>query len=359
MKKSLSILGCMGLASLPLNNAFSDNQDLLLRIDHLEKQLLNSRPTFNISGTVEMEVSALNTPEQDSNDANLATIEIALDTQINTWADAHILLLHEEGEDQEVVIEEGIITLTYPQFPLILTTGKQAVAFGSFKSHLISDPLTLELAETKDTAITLSSEQGGFYLSTYAFNGDINKTGSKDKVNQYGAALGYAFENESLSLSMGLDYLSNLSESEALLAHLDDSNITHIESDIPAIALHTSLIAGNWHLLAEYVSALDSYQTAELDFNGLGARPRAFSSELAYNFNLAANALTITLGLQGSDRALALDLPKQRILASTSWLLQENTALGFELMQEKDYAAKDGGSNKTTDTATLQLAVVF
>lgn len=362
MKKLLSTLGYIGLASLPLNNVIADEEALQLQIDKLEKQLINSQATqnpFQISGAVELEASVLNSQDQDTSDTNLATIEIVLDTQINTWADAHVLLLHEEGEDQDIVIDEGFISLTYQQFPLMLTAGKQAVPFGNFESHLISDPLTLELAETKDTAITLSAEQEGFYVSAYAFNGDINKADAKDKVSQYGAALGYAFDNESFYIGLGADYLSNLAESEGLLAYLDDNAITSIEDETPAIALHASLTAGNWHALAEYVTALESFQRSELGFKGQGAKPSTYTAELAYSFNLSTNKLTLALGLQGSDEALALGLSRQRVIAGISWILQENTSLGLELMQATDYATKDGGSNKTTDTATLQLAVAF
>ncbi len=53
--------------------------------------------------------------------------------------------------------------------------------FGNFESNMISDPVTLTLAETREDVVQVGfGTEGGFYDSAYFFNGDTDK--SKDNV---------------------------------------------------------------------------------------------------------------------------------------------------------------------------------
>jgi hypothetical protein len=46
------------------------------------------------------------------------------------------------------------------------------VPFGTFETHLVSDPLTLEIGETNETAVVAGFARGGFGGAVYVFNGD-------------------------------------------------------------------------------------------------------------------------------------------------------------------------------------------
>jgi len=114
--------------------------------------------------------------DNDASDITLATAAMHIDVDLHKYVAAHLLFLWEEEDTEPVDLDEGYVVLGNTEyFPLFLQAGKLYVPFGNFESHMISDPLTLELGETRETAAVLGVEYKGFHLSTYAFNGDINE----------------------------------------------------------------------------------------------------------------------------------------------------------------------------------------
>src|SRR5210317_89231 len=151
-------------------------------------QKINERVT--LSGVVEVEAfSAEDFNGADTSDITLATVGLGLDAEITEWVNAHILLLYEEDDTEPMDLDEGTITLgNLEKFPLYLNAGKMYVPFGSFESNMISDPLTLELGETRESAAQVGFEASGFYGSFYAFNSDIDdETSDDDEIKSFGA----------------------------------------------------------------------------------------------------------------------------------------------------------------------------
>ncbi|MBW1959235.1 MAG: LbtU family siderophore porin, partial [Deltaproteobacteria bacterium] len=94
------------------------------------------------------------TNDEDSSDITLATVELGVDVDITKHVKGHVLFLWEEDDTEPVDVDEGFITLDGADVvPLYLNVGKLYVPFGNFESHFISDPLTLELGETRESAL--------------------------------------------------------------------------------------------------------------------------------------------------------------------------------------------------------------
>jgi len=68
--------------------------------------------------------------------------------------------------------------------------------FGNFETQMISDPLTYNLGDTREKAIQVGFESGGFHGSVYGFNGSTQKN-DEDTIDHYGANLSFAQENDS------------------------------------------------------------------------------------------------------------------------------------------------------------------
>ena len=80
-----------------------------------------------------------------------------------------------------VVVDEGLIIIDGEDvIPFYLNAGKIYVPFGNFESHFISDPLTLELGETRESAVKVGFANDMFDLCMAVFNGDINETDEDD-----------------------------------------------------------------------------------------------------------------------------------------------------------------------------------
>ncbi|MCK5682069.1 LbtU family siderophore porin, partial [bacterium] len=112
-------------------------------------------------------------------------------------------------------------------------------------------------------------------------------------------------------------------------------------------------------LIGEYLGATDDFEVTELEFNGEGAKPKTWNIELGYNFELSGHETIVSLAYQGSDEALALELPKERYLGSFGVGLANGLSLAVEYAHDEDYDEKDGGTGEGGDTVTLQLALEF
>lgn len=80
---------------------------------------------------------------------------------------------------------------------------------------------------------------------------------------------------------------------------------------------------------------------------------------MGYSFPVMGRDSLVALAYQGSDEALALELPKERWLVGWSVEILDNTSLAFEWSHDIDYDRSEGGSGDSTDTLLAKLAVAF
>ncbi len=311
-----------------------------------------------VSGIVQVEaIGGRSVDGTAESDISLATIEIGFDAEITDNVSAHILLLHEEdGTDLEV--DEGSITIAQlGGAPLTLTAGQMYVPFGRFESHMISDPLTLVLGESRESIIQLGAEQGNFSGSVYSFKGATRELNTSERIKSFGANVMFRIERENLNLNSGISYINNLAESDTIQ---DIINPPTALSKRPAgIALHTIMRRGPLTMIAEYIGAKDSFATTDLAFNGQSAKPNAYNIEAGYELLIFNKEATLALAFQGSRQAQTLGMPESRVLTSINVPLREQTSLSFEWAKSDDYAINEGGSGRTTHLYTAQLAVEF
>ena len=241
--------------------------------------------------------------------------------------------------------------------------------FGTFESQMVSDPLTLEIGETREAALQLGFEALGIYTSAYAFNGET-RSGNNDKIEHFGANLGMDKELELLRFDIGLSYLNNIAESDSIQDYLAGATGTQkIKDNISAWGGHVILHMGPFTGIGEYISAVDDFAAAELPFNGSGAKPEAWNLELGYNFELWGKEGTFALGYQRTDQALSLGLPEERFLSTLSVGIFDKTTLSIEWTHDEDYGSGDtgvdaegnpvAGTDHGAHTLTAQLAVEF
>jgi len=320
---------------------------------------INERVT--LSGVVEVEASSAEDFDGvATSDITLATVGLGLDAEITEWVNAHLLLLYEEDDTEPMDLDKGTITLgNLEKFPIYLTAGKMYVPFGSFESNMISDPLTLELGETRESAAQVGFEASGFYGFFYAFNSDINETGDDDKIASFGANAGYGYLNDKMSLDLGIGWINNIAAADNLSGYFDDAGITEVQDYPAGLTAHLTLGYGPFMLIGEYLGALNAFDASELDFNGRGAEPSAWNFEAAYTRAIKGKETTFAVGYQKTDEALALELPEERILGCIGVEIWENTSLALEYLHDEDYSVNEGGTGNDANAATVQMAVEF
>jgi uncharacterized coiled-coil protein SlyX len=312
----------------------------------------------------------------DESDIVLATFELGIASQVTDWVEVAASLLYEE-DDTDLEVDLAYVTIANPDVaPVFLTAGQIYVPFGAYETNLISDPLTLEIGETRETTVQLGFVYQGFAGSVYAFNGD-NDIDGDSRIGSWGANLLYGQEREDITWTVGAGYISDLGDSDTLQDSVADNRSARldelIESGDPLAGIFNSdptertggwtanlaVIVNGFNLIGEYLTATDDFDADSLSFQDQGAKPSAWNIELGYAFEIFGKESVVAAAYQGTEEAVALELPKERWMLGLSVGIFDNTALSLEYAYDTDYDKDDGGTGDNANTVTAQLAVTF
>ncbi|MBW2012716.1 MAG: LbtU family siderophore porin [Deltaproteobacteria bacterium] len=298
------------------------------------------------------------TNDEDSSDITLATVELGVDVDITKHVKGHVLFLWEEDDTEPVDVDEGFITLDGADVvPLYLNVGKLYVPFGNFESHFISDPLTLELGETRESALSVGYVNEWMDVSVSAFNGDIDETGEDNHIESYVAAASFSLPQELISnfgIAGGVSYISNIADSDGL----EGETPGQIKDYVGGFNAFLSIsFIDKFFLECEYLGALDEFKANELSFDGgKEFQPETWNFELAY---AATDRLEIAVKYEGGDDLggplLTEDqfLPEDQYGVAVTYGLFESTSLSLE------YLHGEFENDDERDLVTTQLAVEF
>ena len=313
-----------------------------------------------IGGTVEMEAGyeKFNSDDpagedEESSDLALATAELGIDVDIAKHVKGHVLYLWEE-DDSAVDLDEGFIMIDgEDKAPLYLNAGKLCVPFGYFNSHFICDPLTLELGETKESAIVIGGGNKGLDLCLGTFNGDIEETGDDDHVNNFVASGIFTLPEgavQGLRLTTGISWISNIADSDGLQGE-DGVDGDTVNDSVGGFSTFISVsFRDRLFLEAEYLGAIDEFEAGALAFDGGEAfKPETWNFEIAYT---ATENLEIGAKYEGSHDCGSY-LPKKQYGCVAAYSIFESTSLTVEYLHGKFE------NNDEQNLATAQLAIEF
>ncbi len=356
--------------SLAANPAPQAEAEISSRMDELEKRQAEIYHTLaekkaaglatqiteriTISGLIEVEGAAEDAELTDgtsdaASDLTLATAQLGFGVEVTDHILGDLIFLFEEGdEDSDIEVDEAAINLVNEVW--FGRIGRQYLPFGAFHSHFISDPLTLELGETRETALLGGYKQDRFSLSAFVFNGDAEKAGQEDHLRDWGVSLtltpGGGFE-------MGASYLSDLADTDAELV-LSETNPDNEYGDrVGGWSAYATAAVGKFELSAEALGAVEAFEAIDLDAdgNGAGDKPLAWNLELAYYHK---ETLEFSARLEGSDELAGQ--PELQYGAGVSWAAWENVSLSLEYLRgEFDEAFGEGLDNRNLVTAQLAL----
>lgn len=255
-------------------------------------------------------------PENQDGYSNTGISEVGLSlaATVTDWlaVEAGFLYEHTDLGDRENVpgseatfLETATLRFGPPEGPWSVSAGQQFLPFGFFDTRMFSEPLTLELGETNEIAVSLGWSSGGLTTTLFGFgrNDDLE---AANGVAGYGAAVSYSSEREETGLALNLALTSDLSYSANVLGVLADSTANEGPAD---------RIAG-----------------------------------------LSAHA---ALRYQATREALALELPARRLIAIVSLQLADPFTLAVEWGRDNDYSAGEGGSGEGANFVTVQFSLAF
>ncbi|BCR05707.1 hypothetical protein DESUT3_27760 [Desulfuromonas versatilis] len=311
---------------------------------------------LTISGLIEVEAVAEDVKfrgggSEGASDLTLATAQLGFDAKLTEAISGNLIFLFEEDGDEDIEVDEAAISFNHG--PWNARVGRQYVPFGVFNSHFISDPLTLELGESRETALLAGWGNGVFGLSAFAFNGDAEKQGEEDHLRDWGASLVLTPVE---GLELGASYLSDLADTDAeLLGGVD------YRRRVGGWSAFAVANAGPFELSGEILGAVRSFAAGDLDVDGDGSgdKPLAWNLELAW---YALEALEFAARVEGSDEFA--DQPELQYGVGASWGVWENTSLSLEYLRgefDPDFSSPDdaGRMADRRHLVTAQLAYEF
>ena len=202
----------------------SEIEKLQRRLESLEGEIDKKEEALTVgtvskyirfSGLVEVEAFYTKTGSaQAASDIVLSTVQLATEINFGENIGGNIVFLHEEGETEPVVIDEAFISFSRPfasGSKTSLIAGRFYLPFGNFHSAMLTEPLTLELAETSNSAVQVNYDMKWFEIYAAIFNGETDTIGSRDNIDTFVAALQLKpFEK----ISLGAYFMSDLAESD-------------------------------------------------------------------------------------------------------------------------------------------------
>jgi len=332
------LLGCLlAQASMPLAADGSDEIQVALastaEIYHTpaEKKTAglgeNITKNVTISGLIELEAAFFSS----ESDLSLATVQLGIGVATGERISGILILLSEEGGGPTV--DEATIDLTESRW--FVRLGLQYLPFGHFNTHFISDPLILELGETRGTAILGGFKAEQFALSAFVFNGDAEQAGEKDRIRDWGASLTVT---PLQVLEIGASYLSDLADGNAgLFAEVDNMYRSRAAGWSSFAVLNLGVV----ELSGEVLGAIERYSAADG-----GGQPQAWNLELAV---APTEKVELAVRVEGSS-----DFPAatgRRYGVAASWSPRDQVSLSAEYLR----ATGDDGDEVSIVTARIAL----
>jgi len=309
-----------------------------------------------ISGAIEAELGYSNDYDDVSeSDADLTTLELGLDVALTDFFSGFALMKWEEDGGEGVFLDEGGITLgSVDEYGVAVIVGKLYVPFGVYETGMISDPLTLELGETREGAVVGEFGRGGFRGAIYAFNSAIGDDADDDMIDSFGVVAGYVYETATVSVDVSAGWISNLTSSGGFSDYLNDAGIAFVDDYTAGATVSAVVNISEFTLIGEYLTALDDdYLMAE------NSQPATWSLEFGYGFEISGHGVSIAATYQGSDEAAILGLPEVRIGAVFGFDITEGLGIALEYVHDEDYDSSVGGTGNSADALTCQLALEF
>ena len=283
---------------------------------------------------------------------NLATAEFFLDATINKYTKGLLHLLWEEGESDGLTVDEAFILIGQTEdIPFYFMGGRIYPAIASFETYLVSDPITQNVFETQATAAEIGWAQNWFNVGVGLYNAGVHQANDApdSNVNSYYARVQFDAPEgglgEGLDLNFGLAYTNNIAG-----GNLGDEVTGQTLRDLVAGWSANLSATYRWVTFnAEYIAALDDFNSGELSFNQNKARPTAFNLELAFT---PIKDWTFAVRYEGSSDLGDFE-PEKQYGAAIAWDFLRDTTLSLE------YLRGEFENDDTRDLVTTQLAIAF
>ena len=303
-------------------------------------------------GLLEVEASTTkdqfrNTSKTSTLEESTTTVQLGFKAAFDENVEAEIVLEFDDSQSESTSVDEAFVELKKGDAGVLI--GREALPFGEYYSHFVTDPL-LEFGETTRNTVQFGYEyEDIFEAAVFVYDGNSEKVGDEGKIREWGAALNFMFLNN--RIAFGASYLSNLADSDAeLLSDFDNM----YEQKVGAWSAYAAFRPGNWEMTLEGVQAAEEFRELPANAN----EPRAWNAEIAYYIGR-----TWEIAARYERSAELEDKPEERYGIGATWAAHRNVTLSLEYLQgnfKPGFAFDDDGNElKREQIMAAQVAVIF
>lgn len=292
----------------------------------------------------------------------LRTGQLGLHATIGDVAEGNLVLLYEEETGDPLYVDEGSLKWKDDNFDI--TAGKFYPPFGTYNTHFISYPLTLELGETQRSAVMFHyAPSEMFDMSASIADGEVEMNTTRGaKINDFCLRLDTNPKVSGVdSLTFGAQYFSDIADTDAdILGTASLPSKYVLLKRVGGLGLDFGLTDGKWNLEMEYIGAMSGFDPANLDANSdaAGDKPSAWNLELAY---VHSERIETALKLEGSSEFAGF--PRTQFGIDNSWKVGEGVTFSVEFLHGKygnGFAPAAGTSLlHTRNSLKTQFAIEF
>ena len=355
----------------------SINDDLSLLKDHkkLEKALkargvrYGDRAYLQFGGEVEAKTTFTRTyANKNTSDIDITDAELDISAIISKWASAYMSFDYDNAapssgkrtSGSNLYLDQGFLTIgNLNNSPIYFTVGQNNLPFGAYTTSMVSTPLTDSLGRTTARYVQLGYSVANYDVKAYAFRSDT-KTSDNSKINAFGGE----FRMNHGAFKGAVGYISDIADSNGIQNNgvstastfqgfakttRSNSNAGNLLSKhVPGADVWVSWAHGPFGVYAEYVGATEKFNSADMKFDGKGAKPRAAQFELSYATKMVGKPLNVA-GFYGKTwESVALNLPRESYGVAASTNLWKDTSLSVEYRHDKNYSSNDYLQNNST-----------
>ena len=316
---------------------------------------INAPEGLSLEGLLELSGSWTKQGDDKETDINMDTVELDFGWDVSDALKVNVNLLWEEGEDfcvDEAAFEYALSALD----GLAVRGGWVYMPFGvfDFGSPMVSDPLTLELAEISNAGIGLQYDSDFFGAAAYVFKGDIEDDPEDLKcVAAIDLKSGDLLDGAALALHFG--FLSDIGEA----AMADDINDAINSEESPAEydgagafdAAVSLEVEDCFTIAGEYVFAAD-----DMTLGGEESKPQAWAVDFVVPVR---EDLTLALRYGGSKEFNPEEFPETQFGGAAEYAFDENVALALEYMWGEYEKNAEGVRPDDSHAVTAKIAVAF
>ncbi len=325
-----------------------------------------------ISGALEAAAMHANTYSRDTTrkegSVNLNTAELDVSVLANPWATALFSLDYDSSpastgsreENSRLYLQRGFITIgNLSKSPFYFTAGQMYAPFGLYHSMMITTPVTKSMGRVLKRMMVAGYDNGMASVSVYGYHSELSGSNTSP-FNQGGINMLLKKTFKQVNASFGIGVISSIADSQGMLRNGLEATATN-DSDqftglvamehnrklahgVPALALDAMTQWHHWGFTAGYVSALRSFDSADMSFNSHGAQPAALHTELNYVWHWHARPITVGLTYGHTWEALALNLPQNSIGAVANMSPWKGVTVGLEYRHGLNYIAGNQAS---------------